>query len=401
MISISDLKTKFFKVDTKKDPSTYVWSLIIDFFNQDSLLRSRSKIVVEKLKKPFFTFNSLTEKVCFNLESIIKNEPSLVYNLLLDFMQDRSLLTKLVDMTRKSKSSNNEDILYRLDFIADTYESIELLKLPASIISYDSNRSLRLSTKDSILKHLKAFGLSKKYVNNIRLIRNSLKHKFYVDDENLVFVNGEIISLLALNKLYELLEDILSWYTTFIFRSIYLIPKFGLIIILTFYLEIKENQNHWEKYGIGIKTFYKDFLDQIENEKKVNRKKKKSLKKRLKRLSKRFVFYIKYRVFKRKSFNKVLPDIFYANFFHLVDKAYYHTKSISDELLALGNKMDDDIIKGTLLKIADWFDKKSSDIEYIKDYFLENPEKIIDTFENKLPPTSHHIKTNPTPHEKN
>jgi len=386
MTSKSDMILTFFKIHAKDDFLSFFWHLITDFFNQKSLLGSRKDLAIKKLEKPFPDYNGITTKAINSLDYLMEENPKIIYQIILDFFNDKALITKLIDIVRKAKNSNRQEILYKLDFISDFYESIEVFKFPTTLICYDSVNINCFSSKDSILKHLKNFGLTNIDINNIRLIRNSINHKFLVNDEFLITEKQKKIPTSEINRLYELIENISSWLTTFTFRSFYLIPKFGFISIMTFYSDITENEILWEKHVTGIKTFYKDFINQVKSAKETDHTKKKSLKKRFRKIKRKAIYFIKYKILKRKKRNP-LPDNFHELFFKLLDRLYFHSTTIYGEINNLSLKMDNNIIQNTIMKVADWINKKSIVIKEIKEYFIEHPDEINDLFEDKLPPT--------------
>ena len=156
---------------------------------------------------------------------------------------------------------------------ANQFELSGLFILPAMLLS---NRRLNLNTvknPQSVLAHLKVLGLNSKDADNIRLIRNAVSHRYTFEEEHIVWEENRI-SFATIHELSLKLGHLMSWNVTLIFYSLFLVPKFGMLVAASIYTSMKNNYGEWIQYLNGLGIFYRDLVEESRMEKENTKENK-------------------------------------------------------------------------------------------------------------------------------
>jgi hypothetical protein len=365
----------YLKIAENKKPATFLGEIIVDFFTQKNLLKSRVQNVIKKLNKRYPSFSNATSIATEYLNNVVEEDPQKMVDVVTDVLADKPLITKFYDIGNKAGNPRRTDLVYKLEFISDFYEMVEFLRFPAYLLSKRSIPYEKILGKDQIFKQLKTLGLTSKDIYNVRVIRNSIKHKYEVNESTFITENKENIPIQYIEDLYKTLDDILNWYTNFLFRAGYLIPKFGIVCVLTFYFDVTENDKTWDNYLGGLNIFFKEYFDQIKANKEKADAKKKTLKYRYRKTKRRVKSFWKYRII-GKLFKIQKPKKMGKGLIFIIENAYYHSDIISSEIENMAIKLNESNVKSKLFDAANWFKNKSADLKMVSDYFIDHPEKL-------------------------
>jgi hypothetical protein len=372
-----NISNRFLRFDDENILKSFLQNLLVVFYNKKSILDSRKDVLIREINKSFPGYDSATIKVVERLDYLSKNEPKIIYEIVLEYFQDKALLTKLIDVARKANNADCNDLVYQMEFIADFYEIVEVFQLFAALFRANSDTTFITKDKNSILKQLKNFGLSTKEIENIRLIRNSAKHKFLIQDSCLITEKNEKIPIRDINSLFYSIDTLISWLITFNLRASILIPRFSFIVIMTFYTDTDKNDQIWEEHLNGLKVLYQGLFNKIKQENEKETKSKSKLQIRIKKIRRKIKYFFKYRLtLKRKKVPDKLPDAVNC----ILSNTDFHFSQLKRDIDEMHDKINDKDLQSKIEQLTRWIERKDLEFNEFKRYYENNTEKLINDF---------------------
>ena len=155
----------------------------------------------EKFTKSLASFDELKlakeESVRIFDEAIklTQKEPQLFVDLIRDLMQNNQAVTPIFIQHglsyNQDQNSGNRNFIDKLRAISQFWESAELLKFQAYLLSGGRKQISALNNAANILPNFKFLGLSKMELNTIRKLRNAYSHSYSVDLQWIIDNQGE------------------------------------------------------------------------------------------------------------------------------------------------------------------------------------------------------------------
>lgn len=176
----------------------------------------------------------------------------------------------MLKLGRISRNENQTPI-DKVEILSQSYEIVSLLQLGAHLIS--GRRQPLLDTPDQlrILSQFSTLGVSTIDIENFRKVRNSSSHLLKLQKDEIVFPDGNSISVEQVEGLYNKINEIFSWWLTLITTSAWFIPKFGILSLYGMITHIQINGQNIQDFKQSYETFFPDI---VEHNKKVKTKKR-------------------------------------------------------------------------------------------------------------------------------
>ena len=350
---------------------------IIRFLKKDDLLTTRREKSINSLTKLFPNYKQINELLFDELNYIADNNPDFIISITNDFINDKETITKIISIVRKDKKGELKTIIDKIELISEMYESANILKLPAYILSGKKFAYQTTSSAKNIFKHLTPFGLTKRNIEYARLLRNASSHKYTVEDKYIIIEKGDKIEINEIEDLYSKLYNIHTWWSTSLFKNLFFIPKLGILVIVAIIVNVKTNEEKWNLYLKGVKIFYNDVLKLVEEEQKIKQvEKKKLLKYRYKKLKIKIRFYLKFKIFEKFRRHK-LDSFLYNNFGIICDRIVYHLEYSSNILLSISSKVTDTEVKSFLDSISTFLMNRKGKLKEISNFCRNDPGLIL------------------------
>ncbi|MBD3342592.1 MAG: hypothetical protein GF353_26060 [Candidatus Lokiarchaeota archaeon] len=331
-------------------------NIVLSFIGNPEILVPRKNNSLDSMKKSFNEFSSITCKVFDELCAVSDRDPQLIIDVIRDTFSSEIFTTTITNIKKEV-----ETITDKMNTIAMTWEISSFFKLPAYLLSGCRAPIRNLSEHSSIFKHLKPFGFSSNDIDNIRLIRNAKNHKFTISKGCLIFDdNGASIQIECseIERIYDNLEKMSSWWLTFIVNGILYIPKFGILFCYTILEKMLKNKRRIKNYVDGLSDFVPESI--------INPKVKLSLTERIKKQ-----YRILKKKFRRTKHNILYKDHYKLFFFthgnYIFKRLAFHLEYISNEMEKISNSLTDDNDKLNFKKISSWFKDNSEPLSNISD----------------------------------
>lgn len=320
------------------------------------------------MSKEFYKFDSVTKSAFDELNKLIEENPQDIIDITLDLLNDEDIITPIFTeystLDSKSDKLNN-----KIRFISLFYEIASIFRLIAFLISKRKPDIELLRGSESVLSHLKPLGLTTRDINNLRKIRNAKSHKFYFENGYFIAERNFRISKKNLLSLYNKIENISSYCTTFLFSQILCQPKFGILIGLAVFRDLSNDNSYIKKYFFNIKEFLPEIFEEEENNDSVKQNSK-----TITTRSKRDKTYSKLKKKIRGFFNlktDFQEDIF-NNIPTLFKRLDNQIKEISEDLVDMSEKLDNQNDKDNLMKFTKWIVSKRKKLNN----FIESIESV-------------------------
>ena len=183
---------------------------------------------LEILNDKYPAFSGVHEVIYESLREVIDKNPDCVIKIISDTFRNELLTPFLTE----AKIKHVKTYLDKLSFISLNWELAELYKLLSYLLSSFKVPIHNLESKKAIFKQFKALGIEKNDIENMRLIRNSMNHKFGFSKEKLIS-DGFEISLPEIDEIYVKLSDVQAWSIGLFTLLMFFIPKFGMLLLYT------------------------------------------------------------------------------------------------------------------------------------------------------------------------
>ena len=129
--------------------------------------------MLEFMSHKFSAYTVATEKVFDELLAMVNEDPQLLVDATKMFLTDRTTMTKMLDAGRRNKAIKEPTVVDKIIFIADIYECLSMLQIPAYLLSSRRSQYGNLLSQEGILSQFKHFDLSAKDIDQLRLLRNA------------------------------------------------------------------------------------------------------------------------------------------------------------------------------------------------------------------------------------
>lgn len=286
-----------------------------------------------------------------NLCILVDTEPQIIVNMTKKILKENQSITTIISsISRYSSSKKDSDFGQKLDKIALFWENCELLRLAAYCVNGRCQFS-HLENKEAILKNFKFAGLTSNKINRIREIRNAKNHKFTVKGIYLIDnLNREVATFDEIDEILEVINDIVTWYLTFLLLSFYSYPSLFLAVFFALKDEIFSNKIEYVEYVMTIRNLFNFGMEQIDKKIEEN----KTVENKLPLLSiwiantwkflKKPLLEIK-KYFIEKAFGKIISNAFKISLtreqvFQLINLFQERITELSKEMLLLSTKLD-------------------------------------------------------------
>ena len=342
------------------------YQIILDFLQSDNHVINRKNTVLNNMDKSFGELREQSSSFIEELISLTENNPQIIIDITRSFLSNRENISKLFEVSHAEKArgkKSGKGLPEKMKFIADTFELSGIFTLPAILLSKGKLSPSNIKNSQAVLSHLKSVGLDSKDADATRLVRNAASHKYTFVDEQIVW--GKIhIPFKTIDKLDPKLGQLMGWNLTLMFYCLFLVPKFGMLVALSIYTHIKNNDGEWMKYMNGLRVFYSDVMEEakIANENAENNTAKDTSPEEPDESAEVFIM---------------------QNFPIISERWHYHLNSIADMFSQLSEHIESAEEKEVSQKIESSLRQGGSWMDLISKEFQEHPEKISEYFSNK------------------
>lgn len=352
------------------------YSLLLEFLNRDSFQSIQKSQFLSLLDKKHSEYRKYSSKIYDELQVLVEENPQLVLDLTNEFLESKESLTKLINISYKTKGKKLEDekdLSEKMTNIAGLYEVSSLFSLTAYILSEGELKVDHLHNPypQAVLKRLNTLGLSKEDREDIRIIRNAESHKFNLGSKS-IYYDGKEIMLSRIDELYLLLNDLMNWNLSIYIYAFFLMPKFGMLVSVSIYLQYMKYGEEWNEFYDGILSYYKSFFEEY--------KKKEGQRTTEKKASIKPSIQSKVKKESRKQ-NSI--EFFVENYEIIFNRLSYHANSITDMLHELHDKIQSHDEKQVITKVELWMRKNGDDLKGFIEKIKNNPRFIGKKMKNK------------------
>lgn len=260
-----------------KNQSKYLEELNEKFFTylqREDLLETNYIGFNKKMRMHFSEWEQYSKTVFHELDSLCRESPETIANLIYYFFLDKKLLTSILKVASVySKVSMSRSPYNIVEAIGVSFESAPILRLCAHLLSERKAGLHEMGQNPAILKHFRQLGLSHTDAENIRKIRNCADHKHSLTSDSIILEDDTIISFEACENLLDKYESILMWWMNCIVFSLFYIPRFTILLISSIVKVYEEHGDEMKSYGEGMQIFFADYMK--ENAKKQQKRKRK------------------------------------------------------------------------------------------------------------------------------
>lgn len=344
---------------------------LFNFFKQDDLLRPRRARLLEFMSHKFSAYTVATEKVFDELLAMVNEDPQLLVDATKMFLTDRTTMTKMLDAGRRNKAIKEPTVVDKIIFIADIYECLSMLQIPAYLLSSRRSQYGNLLSQEGILSQFKHFDLSAKDIDQLRLLRNATSHKYTIEDDKIVAKkDGTRISIAVIDYLHEKRNEITSWWMTFALYNLSCMPKYSILTALGVYASINDNSVEWNSYWNGIQQFFGDVIVQ---QKKEKEEKEKTLSTRIRKVKRRVRRIIRYKVLKPFE-DKGEQSYVERNFPMIAERILYHWEYLFAEIEGLATNLTNEMDRDRILKISKTIKKNFPEYKEFLEIIVQNAD---------------------------
>lgn len=224
-----------------------------------NIIDEQEQEVLNSLNKEYPKLAKINKKMFHQAVYLVEDKPddliTLVKTSLADAMNLSTLLSKHQVLSKTDKSISD-----KMAVIAVVYELAAFFKLGSYLLAEGKAPIQSFGNPLKILKSFKKVGMTIN-VEILRKIRNANSHKFAIINNEIIDENNErIISIQEFNELYVNVSSCIDWYVNFLFKIMFYVPKFGIVVTNTIYHEIIENRKKYSDYYKGLKLVAPSFF---------------------------------------------------------------------------------------------------------------------------------------------
>ncbi|AEE54256.1 hypothetical protein [Haliscomenobacter hydrossis] len=231
------------------DPSEEI-NQLIDYEGDECIKSVESKIIQEWIR----IYNNEPQKIIDEGRGFIAKNGNMT-----TLFSNWAIFNKVEDQFRG-----------QMNALSVYWEMSSLLSFPPYVMSQKNEKRTDLSP-DVVYSYFKLFGLSSKYKDKFRIIRNANSHKIEIsaDGGSIVF-EKKSVTFQEITEIYLIVHKIFRWYFHLLKRIVFGYPKIGLLFIYGSIYEVRSNESRYSEYAKGLKKLAPDFFqDRNSNPKKV------------------------------------------------------------------------------------------------------------------------------------
>ena len=327
------------KVNNKFD----VERLIFNFLNKDNIFEPRKSEAIKYFNKCSQKQSDISSIVFDSLEKITNENPQLVIELIKETFTGE-IFTPLIALSQQKDNG----IYQKIDFISTFWEVSAYYKFPAYLISNLQVPLPSLKNKQSIFCHFHQLGFDTKMIEEIRLIRNAKNHKFTIKSDSIVYSHNEKLIEISFDRIllvYNNLDDLFSWWSTFLLITVYYLPSFGILFLYAIYIKANNNVDLINDYSKGLKNVFPNIKQAI------NENRTETLKEKITKIYKN----IKYRIVNILYRKNMFQEFLLQNSKYIISRLIYHSANIENHFHEIATKLAYPDDKASFEKMSYWF----------------------------------------------
>jgi len=250
-------------------------ALLVEYISQNNPFTKVNTRQLEFMKKNYSEFSHESQSVISQLNVMAIDKPQFFLNSGRILLDKPDWLWTILSKTKGKFGNNKLSTIDKIELIAAMFETTNMLRLGAYLLSDKKVAIDDLKKKLQILKHFDKLGLDSVSRSLINKVRNCSNHLINLDGDSLVLQDKTRMSIHDLDELYNKFEKVFSWWLTIVFSSLIYQPICGLLLI-SGYLDYLKNERNLI-FNKSMALFFPNIDQQVQEYQEMKKKDRKAI----------------------------------------------------------------------------------------------------------------------------